>query len=391
MKNYPYVIIGGGMAADSAVAGIREIDPNGEILIISAEQNPPYDRPALSKGLWKGKPLEKIWRDTSGKNAELILGQPVSEIQAEEKIVMTGSGERFGYGTLLLATGGKPRRLPFGGEGVIYYRNLEDYQRLRAITEKKERFAVIGSGFIGSEIAAALAMAGKDVTIIYIGTGIGWNIFPAGMTEFHNDYYRDKGVKLILNTKVNGIEKAGNGYRIQLQSNASITVDGVIAGVGIRPDTSLADALQIKVDNGIHVDEFLRTPHKDIYAAGDTANFYNPLLGKRIRVEHADNANRMGRQAGRNMAGAEELYHYLPFFYSDLFDLGYEAVGLLDARCEVVEDWQSLYKKGVIYYLEDKRVRGVLLWNVWDKTEQAREVIGLPAPVDAGSLVGRIR
>ncbi len=391
MKNYPYIIIGGGMAADSAVAGIREIDPNGEILIISAEQNPPYDRPALSKGLWKGKPLEKIWRGTPEKHAELILGQPVSEIQAEEKIVMTGGGERFRYGTLLLATGGKPRRLPFGGEGVIYYRNLEDYQRLRAIVEKKESFAVIGSGFIGSEIAAALAMAGKDVTIIDIGTGIGWNIFPAGMTEFLNDYYREKGVKLILNTKVNDIENAGNGYRIQLQSNASITVDGVIAGVGIRPDTALADAMQIKVDNGIHVDEFLRTSHKDIYAAGDTANFYNPLLGKRIRVEHADNANRMGRQAGRNMAGAEELYHYLPFFYSDLFDLGYEAVGLLDARCEVVEDWQSLYKKGVVYYLEDKRVRGVLLWNVWDMTEQAREVIGLPAPVDAGSLVGRIR
>jgi NADPH-dependent 2,4-dienoyl-CoA reductase/sulfur reductase-like enzyme len=189
---------------------------------------------------------------------------------------------------------------------------------------------------------------------------------------------------------VTNVERTGEHYKLSINSGDPYEFDGVVAGVGIMPDTELAEALQLKVDNGVHVNEFLQTSDPDIYAAGDVANFYNPLLGRRIRVEHADNATTMGKTAGRNMAGAEERYDYLPFFYSDLFDLGYEAVGLLDARCEVVEDWQKKFEKGVLYYLEDNRVRGVLLWNVWDKVDQARGVIGMPAPVNKDILIGKI-
>ena len=152
----------------------------------------------------------------------------------------------------------------------------------------------------------------------------------------------------------------------------------------------MAEAAGLKVDGGILVDHELRTSAPDIYAAGDVARFYNPALEKFLRVEHEDNANTMGRAAGRAMAGAPDRYHHLPFFYSDLFDLGYEAVGELDPRLEVVPDWQEPCRKGVVYYLSAGRVRGVLLWNVWDQVDAARAVIGEPGPFRPADLMGRL-
>ena len=146
----------------------------------------------------------------------------------------------------------------------------------------------------------------------------------------------------------------------------------------------------LEVEDGIVVDEFLRTRQPDIYAAGDVAAFYNPALGKRIRVEHEDNANTMGKLAGRSMAGQPEKYHHLPFFYSDMFELGYEAVGELDANLQTVADWQEPNQRGVIYYLDQQRVRGVLLWNVWNQVEAARQLIAAPGPFTAANLNGRL-
>ena len=169
-----------------------------------------------------------------------------------------------------------------------------------------------------------------------------------------------------------------------------VLVDGVVAGIGIQPNVELAQTAGLQVENGIIVDEFLRSSHPDIYAAGDVAAFYNPALGKRIRVEHEDNANTMGRQAGRSMAGVSEPFHHLPFFYSDLFDLGYEAVGELDSRHEIVADWKEPNKEGVIYYMQSGRVRGVLLWNVWKQVDAARKLIVEPGPFRADDLKGRL-
>jgi len=166
---------------------------------------------------------------------------------------------------------------------------------------------------------------------------------------------------------------------------------GDVAGLGITPNTALAAAAGLAVDDGIVVDRLLRTSHPAIYAAGDAARFYNPALDRQLRVEHEDNANSMGRQAGRNMAGKEEPYDHLPFFYSDLFDLGYEAVGDLDARLDLVADWQEPFREGVIYYLRDGRVRGVLLWNVWGQVDAARELIAAREPRTPDDLRGRIR
>lgn len=164
----------------------------------------------------------------------------------------------------------------------------------------------------------------------------------------------------------------------------------IVAGLGIHPGVELAEQAGLRVNNGIEVDELCRTSHADMYAAGDVANFPNPALGTRIRVEHEDNANTMGRIAGQNMAGERTPYHHLPFFYSDLFDLGYEAVGDLDSRLTVVEDWKEPFREGVVYYLKDRRVRGVLLWNVWNQVDRARELIAQTGPFAPQDLLGRL-
>ena len=390
MKKYQYVIVGGGMAGDAAIAGIRELDLNGSILLISAESNPPYNRPPLTKGLWKGKALDSIWRNSEEKHADILLNRTVVSIDLNHKIISDNIGDTFGFEKLLLATGGTSRHLPIGREDVVYYRTVEDFKKLKIITETKHKFGVIGTGFIGSEISAALAMNGKDVTVFDIGAGIGWNIYPSGLTNYLNKYFQEKNVKVIPNVKVNEIEKVGELFRIRTDSGVEEEVEAIIAGVGIVPEISLAEAINLNVENGITVNEYLQTSHSEIYAAGDAANFYNPLLDKRIRVEHSDNANSMGKQAGRNMAGAGERYDYLPFFYSDLFDLGYEAIGLIDSRFEIIEDWKEKYKEGVLYYMNEDRVSGVILWNVWDKVDEARKIIGLPAPVRKSDLIGKI-
>ena len=395
MPHYKYLIIGGGMTADAAIGGILEVDPSGSVGLIGAELHPPYNRPPLSKGLWKGKPLDSVWRKTDRQGVTLHLGRQAQSLDPRNKRVTDDQGMSYTYDKLLLATGGAPRRLPFGGDEIIYFRTLDDYERLRALTEQCQRFAIVGGGFIGSEIAAALAMNGKNVVMAFPGHGIGSRIFPADLSKFLNDYYREKGVEVLPGERAAGWEMR-HGKQVlkthndQTQIIREIMADAVIAGIGIQPNVELAQTAGLKVDNGIHVDRGLRTSEADVYAAGDVANFHNPLLDQRIRVEHEDNANTMGRLAGQAMAGRDVSYDHLPSFYSDLFELGFEAVGEVDARLETVTDWKEKYREGVVYYLRDDRVRGVLLWNVWDQVDAARKLIAEPGPFKATDLTGRL-
>lgn len=390
MTNYKYLIVGGGMTAAAAVDGIREVDSTGSIGLISAESDQPYDRPPLTKGLWKGKPLDSVWRDTKKSEVTMHLGRVVREIAPEQKRVLCEDGAVFAYAKLLLATGGTPRRLAFGDDHIIYFRTLSDYRRLRALTETGRRFAVIGGGFIGSEIAAALMLNGKEVVMIFPDSNIGARIFPPSLARFVSDFYRNKGVEVLTGQEPIGVERRDGQYVMTTSAKREIVVDGVIAGIGIEPNVAFARAIGLKVEDGIIVDELLCTSRPDIYAAGDAVSFYNPSLGTRLRVEHEDNANCMGRLAGRNMAGKSEPYHHLPFFYSDLFDIGYEAVGQTDSRLGTFADWKRPNEEGVVYYLKDGRVRGVLLWNVWEQVDAARRLISEPGPFNAENLKGRI-
>ena len=386
MKNYKYLILGGGMTGDSAVSGIREIDSKGSIGLISSESDPPYDRPPLTKGLWKDKPLESVWRQAKKEQVDLLLGRNVISIDARNKTVTDDKNDVYRFEKLLLATGGTPRRLDFGGDDIIYFRTLADYRRLRELTTRGKRFAVIGGGFIGSELAAALAMNHKEVIMVFPGSSICQRMFPADLSQFLNDFYRQKGVDVWNGESATGLERRGAQFVLKTKSGRETTVDGVVAGLGIQPNTDLARMTGLQTGDGIVVDEHLRTSNPDIFAAGDVAYFYNPALDRRLRVEHEDNADTMGKLVGRNMAGSTEPYHHLPFFYSDLFELGYEAVGELDSRLNILADWKEPHREGVVYYQKEGRVRGVLLWNVWGQVDAARELIAARRPFRAEDL-----
>jgi len=389
-RNYRYLIVGGGMTADAAVRGIRERDRTGNIAVLCGEKHPPYDRPPLSKKLWTGKPLDSIWRKTEQTGIDLFLGTRAVSGEVARKTITDNRSEVYGYEKLLLATGGTPRHLPFADDGVIYFRTLDDYQHLHALAARKSEFVVIGGGFIGSEIAAALAMNDCKVSMAFPDSGIGARIYPPGLSEFLNAYFIEKGIHVMAGEKISAMERVGEKFTVTTGSGKSLSADAVVAGIGIEPETGLAKSLGLKVDNGIVVDKALRAAPPDIFAAGDVANFYSAALGVRRRVEHEDNANTMGAMAGRNMAGASEKYEYLPYFYSDLFDLGYEAVGEFGAGMDIVEDWKEPYRQGVVYYLLAGRVRGVLLWNTWGQIETARALIASKETFGAAALKGRI-
>lgn len=375
MKKYSYLIIGGGIAANAAISGVRKKDAKGSIGILTAEPYPPYSRPLLSKGLWKDPSEEKLWLSKDEKKVDILTDQKVTSIDPASHSVQTESGETFQYKTLLLANGTTNRRLPFEDQDIIYYRDYASYLKLKELSEKKDEFAVIGAGFIGSEIAAALAMNDKKVTLIESGAGIGWRVFPEEIVTYLNEYYLSHQIQVMTGVVISDIKKSGDQHQLLFSSGNTLDVDGVVAGVGVKANSDLAQKAGLTINDGIRVNVYLETSAPDIFAAGDVAAFHSPALDKIIRVEHEDNAVMMGKIAGENMAGGNLEYDYIPMFYSDLFDIGYEAVGTIDSRLEMVVDWKEPFKKGVIYYCQEGFIKGVLLWNVWGKVDQARALI----------------
>lgn len=388
--DFDYLIVGGGMTADAAAKAIHEADAEARIGMVSDESHAPYERPPLSKALWKDKAVEAIDLGTAKSGTTLHLGMRIVALDRVAHTVRDDQGDTYRYRKLLLATGATPRKLPFAGERVINFRTLDDYLALRRFAKPGARIAVVGGGFIGSELAASLASNGSKVTMIFPGEAIGAGRYPAALSDFLNSYYREHGVELRTGAKVDDGKADANGVDLLLSDGSTLRVDAVVAGLGVIPNVELAQQAGLKIDNGIVVDDRLRTSDLDIFAAGDVANFHNAALDTRMRVEHENAAISMGHHAGRVIAGADEAYTTLPFFYSDLFDLGYEAVGMLDDRLDVIEHWTTPFREGVVYYLDDDRVRGVLLWNVWGQVDAARELIAERGHHDAESLRGRL-
>jgi 3-phenylpropionate/trans-cinnamate dioxygenase ferredoxin reductase subunit len=383
VTSYRYLVVGGGMTGDAACKGIRSIDPDGSIALVGDETDPPYARPPLTKGLWLGKEESSIWRGTEDEGVELHLGRTIVSLDLDAHTATDDRGDIYRYDRLLLATGGRPRRLTDAPEGVVHYRTLADYHAIRAAAGDGTRVAVIGGGFIGSELAAALASNGCAVTMIFPEEAIGTRLFPRDLALSLNDYYRGKGVELVAGGLVGGVERRDEGYRVTVEGGGAFDAEVVVAGLGIVPRDELAAAAGVATDNGIPVDDRGRVGGRgDVFAAGDVARFPSRDLGHELRVEHEDHAKSHGRQVGRNMAGADEPYDHLPFFYSDLFELGYEAVGELDSRLATRAEWAEPHRKGVVSYLDaDGRPRGFLLWDVWGKVDAATELIRAGAPV----------
>lgn len=393
--HFDHLIVGGGMVADTAARGIREIDADGSIGILSDDVDAPYTRPALSKKLWTDEEFtwDKVPLGTADDTgADIHLRTRVTAIRPEEREV-DADGQTFSYGTLLLATGGKPVALPIedrsNGERALTFRTAEDYRRLRSLADEVDRIAVVGGGYIGSELAAALVQNGVDTVLIHTGAVLGDAVFPAALAERFEKLFRDAGVEIVAGSKVAGGDADATGARLELENGDVVRADAVVSGLGIEVATDLAEGAGLTVDDGIVVDAQLRTSTDGVWAAGDVASYPDRILGRR-RVEHVDNANEQGRAAGRNLAGAAEPYTHTPYYYSAVFGIRYEAVGTLDAALDTVEDWIDP-ERGVVYYLDDDRVVGVLLWNVEEARDAARKVLAEADRLSRDDLPGRIR
>ncbi len=379
---YDYVIVGGGHAGAAAIEGIRATDPTGSILMLARENHPPYHRPPLSKGLWNGKttrdelPIhpESFYRE---RKVTLVLRREAVELDPGLRRLWDDHGDTWDYGKLLLATGARPRRLDVEGaesEGVHYYRSLEDYLYFAGYLPRFQHALVVGAGFIGMEMAAALRTAGKEVTLLYPAEHPLPRVLPRELGLFVADYYREQGVETVSGEGVARIEERSELVAFTANGN-EVTTQIILAGIGAEPVSDLAESAGLEVGDGIEVDEFARTSDPHVYAAGDVAEFPYLALGRRMRVEHWNHAVEHGRAAGANMAGAGRPYDVMPYFYSDLFDLGWEAVGLVDASLDTHAVWKQEHREGMVFYLTDDVIRGVLLWNVWDHVDWARDRI----------------
>jgi 3-phenylpropionate/trans-cinnamate dioxygenase ferredoxin reductase component len=395
MTDYTYLIVGGGMVADAAARGIREVDPDGSIGIISDDVERPYARPALSKKLWTEPGFdwdEKVDLHTEETGAEILLDTAVTSIDCSGKTVTTADGGTFGYEHLLIATGGTPRHLPGlpPSERVLDYRTATDYRAARGFADAGAHVAVVGGSYIATEIASGLVQNGARVTLVTPDNVVGGRMFPPDLAEAFERRFREHEVELRTGRRVDSGNEHADGITLTLDDGSTVDADAVVAGLGITVSDELAREAGLTVDDGIVVTEQLVTDDPSILAAGDVAKYPDRVLGLR-RVEHVDNAQQQGRQAGRNLAGAGEPYAYTPMFYSDVFDMGYEAVGQVTTSLDTVEDWQDPTVTGVVYYLDDDQlVRGVLLWNVWDKTDAARQVLAEANALTPDMLAGRI-
>lgn len=418
--DYRYVIVGSGMAADAAAKAVRKADPAGNVLLVGAEPDEPYRRPPLSKGLWNGDEVSKIALATARHGVDLTLADEAVAVDLEARTVTLASGKAVTYARLLIATGATARslpQLPVGGP-VVAYRSLGDYRDVKTRAGPGRRVLVVGGGFIGSELAAGLSRAGAEVHMAFQEDAISSLRFPAELAKLVTDDYRARGVRVRSGTSVAEARIDPEGVDITFTDGTAQRFDLVVVGIGARPNTDLAESAGLAVDNGILVDEHLRARRAGavggdgagndlgVYAAGDVASFPWPPPFHRGRIEHEDNAVSMGSHAGREMAASylasqsgggevatgpgESPYTHFPFFYSDLFDNGYEAVGALDSRLDTVVDWHKPGSEAVVYYLEGDLLKGILLWNTWGQVDNARDLILAAEPVDRTLLEGRL-
>jgi 3-phenylpropionate/trans-cinnamate dioxygenase ferredoxin reductase component len=395
---YFYIIIGGGLAGASAINGIREYDKKNSILLVSKEKYLPYHRPPLSKSLWTGKKkVDDIFFQNRSFYTEqgvtVRLGMEVTGLDSKMKSITTDTGESHSFEKLLIATGGEPNHLKLPGaheNGLWYYRNLDNYFSLLPFCHEGATALIIGGGFIGTEMAVALSLNKVKVTMIFPENRPCFHIFPEDLGQYILTLFKNRDIEIVTRDKPLTVQKLRNKYRIQCESGKWCEGEFIIAGLGIAPSTGLAEKAGLEVGNGIYVNSLLQTSHPDIFSAGDNTSFPQAWSGIQSRLEHWDNAMNQGKTAGKNMAGAQEPYTYMPYFFSDLFELGYEAVGQIDSRLETVSDWQEEFTKGTVYYLRDNKVKGVLLCNIWDKVEKAREMIKEETPLVPNSLHGVI-
>jgi 3-phenylpropionate/trans-cinnamate dioxygenase ferredoxin reductase component len=391
------VIVGAGLAGAKAAQTLREEGFSGQVVLLGEESERPYERPPLSKGYLLGKDE----RDTvyvhpahwyADHDIDLRLGTTVTGIDAAAHEVALADGSRLGYGKLLLTTGSTPRRLPVPGadlDGVLYLRRLDDSDRIRETYASASRIAVIGAGWIGLETAAAARAAGVEVTLLERGESPLLNVLGREAAQIFADLHTGHGVDLRCGVRV--AEIAGDGGRatgVLLADGSRIDADAVIVGIGITPNTRLAEAAGLETGNGVRVDAHLRSSNPDIHAAGDVANAFHPLLGTHIRVEHWANALNQPQTAAKAMLGQDVSYDRVPYFFTDQYDLGMEYTGYVEpgGYDEVVFRGRTESREFIAFWLSGGRVLAGMNVNVWDVTDPIRTLVTSGRVVDTKRL-----
>jgi 3-phenylpropionate/trans-cinnamate dioxygenase ferredoxin reductase subunit len=394
-----FVIIGAGLAGAKAAEALREEGFDGSILLLGEETAPPYERPPLSKDYLQGKVnREEVFVHESGwytrHDIDLRLDTPARAIDRDRHEVLLAHNERLGYDKLLLAAGASPRRLAISGaesERVFYLRRLEDSERIRDTLHGISRVAIIGAGWIGLEVAAAARAADVAVTMVEIGTMPLLRVFGPQVAPVFADLHRGHGVNLRLGVGVEEITSEGGiATGLRLADGTRIMSDAVIVGVGAAPNTQLATDAELEVTDGVVVDASLCTSDPDIYAAGDIARAFHPLIGQHIRVEHWANALNQPVTAARAMLGDDTAaYDRMPYFYTDQYDLGMEYTGYVepDGYDHVVIRGDLAKCEFIAFWMRSDRVLAGMNVNVWEVTDAIQQLIRNGKPIDTSRLV----
>ena len=366
------VIAGGGMVAGYAAKQLVELGwKPGELVILSADTSAPYERPPLSKGFLAGKDTAESIRINAGDfyrehGIEMRLGSRISSVDPKRRRLLLESGEAFGFDTLIVATGARPKTLDIPGANlanVFYLRSLDDSKAIRDCAERAKRAVVIGSGFIGMEVAAVLAQKGLDVSMILRDDRIWKQFFTPRMSAFFESSYAARRVQFIKTATVRELLGDRAVQAAVLADGRTIECDMIVAGIGVHPATEMLAGSGIEVDNGVVVNEYLETCEPGILAAGDVANYNDVLFGKRRRVEHWDNAVSQGQYCARRLMGEGTPFRHVPYFFSDVFDLSYEFWGDPANAEEVIHRGDVSSNSFSVWWLRQKSVVAVFAMN----------------------------
>ena len=392
-----FVIVGGGMAGAIAAQTLREEGFGGKITLLGQEPNAPYERPPLSKDYLQGKAeRDSIFVHPEPWYAEhaveLSLGSAVTSLDPASRTVTTATGERMSYDKLLLATGSKPRHLDVPGadlDGAYYLRNVEDSDGLKIKFADANRVVIIGAGWIGLETAAAARAGGLDVTLLVSGDLPLEHVLGPEVAPIFDELHRSHGVDLrYRTTAVELTGRHGTVTGVMLSDGTRIDADMIIVGVGVAPRTELAAAAGLKIDNGIVVDEHLRTSDPDIFAAGDIAQTYSPRLGRHIRVEHWANARRQGAVAAKAMLDQDAVDVRPSYFFTDQYDLSMEYTGDIGPAGydRVIFRRHADSNEMIVFWLYEQRIQAGMNINIWDVADDIERSIQSARPIKADDL-----
>jgi 3-phenylpropionate/trans-cinnamate dioxygenase ferredoxin reductase subunit len=392
-----FIIVGGGMSGAIAAQTLREEGFGGKITLLAHEQHAPYERPPLSKDYLQGKAdRDSIFVHPEPWYAEhvvdLSLGTAATSLDPASRTVTTATGAQLSYDKLLLATGSKPRRMGVPGAdlgGLYYLRNVEDSERLKIEFTQAKRVVIIGAGWIGLETAAAARAAGLDVTLLVSGDMPLERVLGPEVSPIFAELHRSHGVDLrYRTTAVELTDRHGEATGVMLSDGIRIDADMIIVGIGAVPRTEVAAEAGLKIDNGIVVDEHLRTSDPDIFAAGDIAHAFNPRLGRHIRVEHWANARRQGVIAAKAMLGQDAVDVRPSYFFTDQYDLSMEFTGDIGPAGydRVIFRRYADSRQVIVFWLYEQRVQAGMNINIWDVAEDIERLIESARPINADDL-----